>query len=116
MSHFLVAKKLGYIPNKIRLTFFGASLEGYDDFLISDEIKIAVYAMILEGIKNGDIKSDSYALWQPMAYLLNVKENNEVAITCLKNTKSISFSCYKDLFFFLPICLELYLIRLIHQP
>lgn len=67
---------------------------------LSDEIKIAVYAMILEGIKNKKIKSDSYALWQPMTYLLKVKENNEAAITYLKNTKSISFSCYKDIFFF----------------
>lgn len=40
LSHFLVAKKLGYMPEKIHLTFFGASLEGYDDFLFRDEIKI----------------------------------------------------------------------------
>lgn len=40
ISHFFVAKKLGYLPEKIHLTFFGASLEGYDDFLFSDEIKI----------------------------------------------------------------------------
>ena len=39
-SHFFVAKKLGYLPEKIHLTFFGASLEGYDDFLFRDEIKI----------------------------------------------------------------------------
>lgn len=40
MSHFYVAKKLGYLPQKIHFTFFGASLEGYDDFLFRDEIKI----------------------------------------------------------------------------
>ena len=40
LSHFFVAKKLGYLPEKIHLTFFGASLEGYDDFLFCDEIKI----------------------------------------------------------------------------
>lgn len=40
MSHFFVAKKLGYLPKKIHFTFFGASLEGYDDFLFNDEIKI----------------------------------------------------------------------------
>ncbi len=42
LSHFFVAKKLGYYPKKIHLTFFGASLEGSDDFLISDEIKIVL--------------------------------------------------------------------------
>lgn len=41
-SHFIVAKKLGYLPAKIKLTFFGASLEGYDDFYFADEIKIVL--------------------------------------------------------------------------
>lgn len=40
LSHFFVAKKYGYLPEKIHFTFFGASLEGYDDFLFNDEIKI----------------------------------------------------------------------------
>lgn len=40
LSHFLVAKKLGYMAKKIRLNFFGASLEGLDDFSLADEIKI----------------------------------------------------------------------------
>ena len=42
LVHFLVAKKLGYSPQKIHLTFFGASLEGCDDFLFDDEIKIVL--------------------------------------------------------------------------
>lgn len=42
LSHFFVAKKLGYLPQKIHLTFFGASLEGYDDFLFHDEMKIII--------------------------------------------------------------------------
>lgn len=42
MCHFFVAKKLGYLPEKIRFNFFGASLEGYDDFLPRDEIKIVL--------------------------------------------------------------------------
>ena len=42
MIHFFVAKKLGYYPKKIKLTFFGASLEGDDDFLLEDEIKIVL--------------------------------------------------------------------------
>lgn len=42
MVHFFVAKKLGYLPQKIRLNFFGASLEGYDDFSLYDEIKIVL--------------------------------------------------------------------------
>ncbi len=42
LSHFFVAKKLGYLPQKIHLTFFGASLEGYDDFLFYDEMKIII--------------------------------------------------------------------------
>lgn len=40
LSHFFVAKKLGYYPKKIKLNFFGAALEGDDDFLIKDEIKV----------------------------------------------------------------------------
>lgn len=42
LSHFFVSKKLGYIPKKIHLTFFGASLEGVDDFDLKDEIKIVL--------------------------------------------------------------------------
>lgn len=42
LSHFFVAKKLGYLPQKIHFTFFGASLEGYDDFLFRDELKIVL--------------------------------------------------------------------------
>ncbi len=42
LTHFLVAKKLGYYPKKIHLTFFGASLEGSDDFVLEDEIKIVL--------------------------------------------------------------------------
>ena len=42
LCHYFVAKKLGYLPQKIHFTFFGASLEGYDDFLFSDEIKIVL--------------------------------------------------------------------------
>lgn len=40
LSHFLVAKKLGYYPKKIKLNFFGAVLEGDDDFVLNDEIKV----------------------------------------------------------------------------
>lgn len=42
LTHYFVAKKLGYLPHKIHLTFFGASLEGADDFALSDEVKIVV--------------------------------------------------------------------------
>lgn len=42
LCHFLVAKKLGYLASKIHITFFGASLEGLDDFTLSDEIKIVL--------------------------------------------------------------------------
>ena len=41
-SHFVVAKKLGYMPKKVHISFFGASLEGYDDFNFYDEIKIVL--------------------------------------------------------------------------
>lgn len=40
LAHYFVAKKLGYLAKNIRLNFFGASLEGCDDFALSDEIKI----------------------------------------------------------------------------
>ena len=40
IMHLLVAKKLGYFPTKLKLSIFGASLEGFDDFLVKDEIKI----------------------------------------------------------------------------
>lgn len=42
LSHLLVAKKKGYLPKKLKLTAFGASLEGFDDFLLEDEIKIVL--------------------------------------------------------------------------
>lgn len=42
LVHFFVAKKHGYLAGAIRLNFFGASLEGLDDFLLIDEIKIAL--------------------------------------------------------------------------
>lgn len=42
LCHFFVAKKRGYLPEKIHFTFFGASLDGYDDFLFDDEIKIVL--------------------------------------------------------------------------
>ena len=42
LSHFFIAKKLGYFPKKIHLSFFGASLEGCDDFFAKDEMKIVV--------------------------------------------------------------------------
>ena len=42
LGHFFVAKKRGYLPEKIHFTFFGASLDGYDDFLFDDEIKIVL--------------------------------------------------------------------------
>ncbi len=40
LSHYFVAKKLGYLAKSIKLNFFGASLEGLDDFSISDEIRV----------------------------------------------------------------------------
>lgn len=40
LSHLLVAKHLGYLPKRLKLTVFGAALEGFDDFLVLDEIKI----------------------------------------------------------------------------
>ena len=40
LCHFFVAKKLGYYPKKIKLNFFGAVLEGDDDFVLKDELKI----------------------------------------------------------------------------
>lgn len=42
LSHFFVAKKLGYYPKKIKLNFFGAVLEGDDDFALRDEIKVVL--------------------------------------------------------------------------
>lgn len=42
LAHFFVAKKLGYMAKKISLNFFGASLEGLDDFSLQDEIKIVL--------------------------------------------------------------------------
>ena len=37
-AHLLIAKRFGYLPQKLKLTAFGASLEGFDDFLLIDEI------------------------------------------------------------------------------
>lgn len=42
LMHMWIAKRLGYLPEKLRLTMFGASLEGFDDFLPVDEIKIVL--------------------------------------------------------------------------
>lgn len=42
MSHLFVAWKLGYLPSRVRLSIFGASLEGFDDFLTVDELKIVL--------------------------------------------------------------------------
>lgn len=42
LCHLFVAKKLGYLPKRLKLSAFGASLEGFDDFLLSDEIKIVL--------------------------------------------------------------------------
>ena len=42
LAHLIVAKKLGYYASKINLSFFGAKLEGEDDFLLRDEIKIVL--------------------------------------------------------------------------
>lgn len=42
LVHFFVAKKLGYFAKRIKLNFFGASLEGLDDFLLQDEIKVVL--------------------------------------------------------------------------
>ena len=42
LSHLIVAKRLGYLPKKLHLSAFGAALEGYDDFLTSDELKIVL--------------------------------------------------------------------------
>ncbi len=42
LCHYAVAKKHGYMASRIHLTFFGASLEGLDDFTLSDEIKIVL--------------------------------------------------------------------------
>lgn len=41
-AHLIVAKKLGYCSSKMKLSFFGAKLEGEDDFLLKDEIKIVL--------------------------------------------------------------------------
>lgn len=40
MCHYLCAKRYGYLPRKLKISIFGAALEGYDDFLPHDEIKI----------------------------------------------------------------------------
>ena len=40
LAHFFMAKKLGYLAKNVRLSFFGATLEGLDDFTLKDEIKV----------------------------------------------------------------------------
>ena len=42
LVHFFVAKRYGYMPQKIKFTVFGAALEGYDDFFVKDEFKIII--------------------------------------------------------------------------
>jgi len=42
IMHYLVAKNNGYMAKRIRLSFFGASLEGLDDFYLNDEIKVVL--------------------------------------------------------------------------
>ena len=49
-SHYFVAKKLGYLPSKIRLSIFGASLDGNDDFSFADEIKVVLAGPLLNFI------------------------------------------------------------------
>lgn len=46
LSHFFTAKKLGYMAKQIHLSFFGASLEGLDDFNLKDEIKIILAGLM----------------------------------------------------------------------
>ncbi len=67
---------------------------------LSDEIKLAIYSCILNGIENKEISSENFSLWQPMVYLLKVKDKNQKAIKCLLKTKSVSTHLYKDIFFF----------------
>ncbi len=67
---------------------------------LSDEIKLAIYSCILNGIENKEISSENFSLWQPMVYLLKVKDKNQEAIKCLLKTKSVSTHLYKDIFFF----------------
>ncbi|MBQ8425258.1 MAG: hypothetical protein IJX17_04485 [Clostridia bacterium] len=45
-----MAKKLGYMAKNIKLSFFGASLEGLDDFTLSDEIKVILAGPMLNFI------------------------------------------------------------------
>lgn len=47
LSHFFVAKHYGYLARQIHLNFFGASLEGLDDFTLKDEIKIILAGPLL---------------------------------------------------------------------
>lgn len=67
---------------------------------LSDEIKLAIYSCILNGIENKEISSENFSLRQPMVYLLKVKDKNQEAIKCLLKTKSVSTHLYKDIFFF----------------
>lgn len=66
----------------------------------SDEIKLAIYSCILNGIENKEISSENFSLWQSMVYLLKVKDKNQEAIKCLLKTKSVSTHLYKNIFFF----------------
>lgn len=47
MSHYLTAKHFGYLASSVRLNFFGASLEGLDDFNLKDEVKIVLAGPLL---------------------------------------------------------------------
>ena len=67
---------------------------------LSDEIKLAIYSCILKGIENKEISSKNFSLWQPMVYLLKVRDEREAAINYLQKTKCVSISLYKDIFFF----------------
>ena len=67
---------------------------------LSDGIRLAIYLCILNGIENKEISSENFSLWQPMVYLLKVKDKNQEAIKCLLKTKSVSTHLYKDIFFF----------------
>lgn len=67
---------------------------------LSDEIKLAIYSCILKGIENKEISSKNFSLWQPMVYLLKVRDEREEAVKYLLKTKSISTHLYKDVFFF----------------
>ena len=66
---------------------------------LPDEIKSGVSEFVLENIKNGKLSYDGYLL-PLIVELLPLRENKENAVNCLKNIKTISESCYRDVFFF----------------